>query len=103
MDGSMSGWVVQDLVSTEGEVELDEQRVPNLEEMDEQQSHQFLSDLYSRHIPKRNTTCATLRTTRWRCPSQASASAAGRTCATSRKPIPPRRRLCRCAECWSRS
>jgi hypothetical protein len=39
-------------VSTEGEVELDEPRVPNLEEMDEQQAHQFLTDLYSRHIPQ---------------------------------------------------
>ena len=31
---------------------MDEQRVPNLEEMDEQQAHQFLTDLYSRHIPE---------------------------------------------------
>jgi hypothetical protein len=29
-----------------------EQRAPNLEEMDEQQSHRFLTDLYSRHIPE---------------------------------------------------
>jgi hypothetical protein len=29
-----------------------EQRVPNLEEMDEQQAHQFLTELYSRHIPE---------------------------------------------------
>jgi hypothetical protein len=29
-----------------------EQRVPNLEEMDEQQAHRFLTDLYSRHIPE---------------------------------------------------
>ncbi|HEY6713312.1 MAG TPA: hypothetical protein VI055_13705 [Rubrobacter sp.] len=29
-----------------------EQRVPNLEEMDEQQAHRFLIDLYSRHIPE---------------------------------------------------
>ena len=29
-----------------------EQRVPNLQEMDEQQAHQFLTDLYSRHIPE---------------------------------------------------
>ena len=27
-----------------------EQRVPNLEEMDEQEAHRFLTDLYSRHI-----------------------------------------------------
>ena len=31
---------------------MDEHRVPNLEEMDEQQAHQFLTDLYSRHIPE---------------------------------------------------
>jgi hypothetical protein len=31
---------------------MDEQRVPNLEEMDEQQAHQFLTDLYSCHIPE---------------------------------------------------
>jgi hypothetical protein len=29
-----------------------EQRVPNLEEMDEQQAHRFLTDLYSRHSPE---------------------------------------------------
>ena len=29
-----------------------EQRVPNLEEMDEQQAKHFLTDLYSRHIPQ---------------------------------------------------
>jgi len=29
-----------------------EQRVPNLQEMDEQQAHRFLTDLYSRHIPE---------------------------------------------------
>jgi len=29
-----------------------EQRVPNLEEMDEQQAHRFLIDLYSLHIPE---------------------------------------------------
>jgi hypothetical protein len=29
-----------------------EQRVPNLEEMDEQQAHRFLTELYSRHIPQ---------------------------------------------------
>jgi hypothetical protein len=32
--------------------EMDEHRVPNLQEMDEQQAHQFLNDLYSRHIPE---------------------------------------------------
>jgi hypothetical protein len=31
---------------------MDEQRVPNLEEMDEQEAHRFLTDLYSRHIPE---------------------------------------------------
>src|SRR5215217_2251210 len=29
-----------------------EQRVPNLEEMDEREAHRFLTDLYSRHIPE---------------------------------------------------
>ena len=31
---------------------MDEQRMPNLQEMDQQQAHQFLTDLYSRHIPE---------------------------------------------------
>ena len=31
---------------------MDEHRVLNLWEMDEQQAHQFLTDLYSRHIPE---------------------------------------------------
>jgi hypothetical protein len=31
---------------------MHDQRVPNLQEMDEQQAHQFLTDLYSRHIPE---------------------------------------------------
>jgi hypothetical protein len=39
-------------LTTKGEVEMDEQRVPNLEEMDDQQAHRFLTDLYSRHIPE---------------------------------------------------
>jgi hypothetical protein len=30
---------------------LDEQRVPNLQEMDEWEAQRFLTDLYSRHIP----------------------------------------------------
>jgi hypothetical protein len=29
-----------------------EQQVPNLQEMDEREAHRFLTDLYSRHIPK---------------------------------------------------
>ena len=29
-----------------------EQRVPNLEEMDEREAHRFLTDLYSRHTPE---------------------------------------------------
>jgi hypothetical protein len=29
-----------------------EQRVPNLQEMDEREAHRFLTDLYSRHIPE---------------------------------------------------
>jgi hypothetical protein len=29
-----------------------EKRVPDLEEMDEQEAHRFLTDLYSRHIPQ---------------------------------------------------
>ena len=31
---------------------MDEHRVPNRQKMDEQQVHQFLTDLYSRHIPE---------------------------------------------------
>ena len=31
---------------------MDSRRVPDLEEMDEQQAHQFLTDLYSRLLPK---------------------------------------------------
>jgi hypothetical protein len=31
---------------------MDEQRVPNLQEMDEREAHRFLTDLYSRHIPE---------------------------------------------------
>ena len=29
-----------------------EQRVPNLQEMDEREAYRFLTDLYSRHIPE---------------------------------------------------
>jgi hypothetical protein len=43
---------VQDLVTRNGESEMDEQRVPNLEEMDEQEAHRFLADLYSRLSPE---------------------------------------------------
>jgi hypothetical protein len=35
------------LVPTKGEAEMDEQRVPDLEEMDEQEAQHFLADLYS--------------------------------------------------------
>jgi len=35
-----------------GEAEMAEQRVPNLEEMDAQEAHHLLTDLYSRHIPE---------------------------------------------------
>jgi hypothetical protein len=31
---------------------MDEQRVPNLQEMDKREAHRFLTDLYSRHIPE---------------------------------------------------
>jgi hypothetical protein len=31
---------------------MDDQEVPNLEEMDEQEAHRFLSDLYSRLSPE---------------------------------------------------
>jgi hypothetical protein len=31
---------------------MDEHREPDLQEMDEQQAHRFLTDLYSRHIPE---------------------------------------------------
>jgi hypothetical protein len=43
--------------------DMDAHRVPNLEEMDEQDAHRFLTDLYSRLSPEEeSTTCAT-RTT----------------------------------------
>jgi|SRR5215208_2467229 hypothetical protein len=50
----MSPWLHKDVVVREHgrSSEMDEQRVPNLEEMDEQQAHQFLTDLYSCHIPE---------------------------------------------------
>jgi hypothetical protein len=35
------------LVTAEGEARMDERRVPNLEEMDEKQAHQFLTELFS--------------------------------------------------------
>jgi hypothetical protein len=35
------------LVTAEGEARMDERRVPNLEEMDEKQAHQFLTNLFS--------------------------------------------------------
>ena len=31
---------------------MDGARMPNLQEMDEREAHRFLTDLYSRHIPK---------------------------------------------------
>jgi hypothetical protein len=37
--------LTQDLVPTEGEVEMAEQRVPNLEKLDEQEAHRFLAEL----------------------------------------------------------
>jgi hypothetical protein len=39
-------------VTTEGEAELDEQRVPNLEEMDEQQARHFLTELLPKLSPQ---------------------------------------------------
>jgi hypothetical protein len=35
------------LVTAEGEAQMDERRVPNLEEMDEKQAHHFLTELFS--------------------------------------------------------
>jgi hypothetical protein len=49
----MSPWLHKDVVRDHGRSsEMDEHRVPNLEEMDEQQAKHFLTDLYSRHIPQ---------------------------------------------------
>src|SRR3712207_9442672 len=49
----MSPWLHKDVVRDHARgSEMDEHRVPNLQEMDEQQAHQFLTDLYSRHIPE---------------------------------------------------
>ena len=38
--------LTQDLVPTEGEAEIAEQRVPNLEELDEQEAHRFLAEFF---------------------------------------------------------
>jgi hypothetical protein len=46
-------WVSAGLLTTKGEVvEMDEQRVPNLEEMDEQEAHRFLTELLSNLNPE---------------------------------------------------
>jgi hypothetical protein len=37
--------LTRDLVPTEGEVEMAEQRVPNLDKLDEQEAHRFLAEL----------------------------------------------------------
>jgi len=66
-----------------------EQRVPNLEEMDEREAHRFLSNLYSRHIPEEEYNVRHPEDYVMEMPSQGSASAAGRTCGRSRKPTPP--------------
>jgi hypothetical protein len=39
----------------EGEAEMSEQRVPNLEEMDQQETHNFLDELFPTSMPERNT------------------------------------------------
>src|SRR5215216_369362 len=88
LDGSMAEQV-QDLVTTKGAAEMAEQRVPNLEEMDEREAHRFLSNLYSRHIPEEEYNVRHPEDYVMEMPSQGSASAAGRTCGRSRKPTPP--------------
>jgi hypothetical protein len=39
---------MRDLIPTKGEAEMAEQRVPDLGEMDEQEAHNFLAELFSR-------------------------------------------------------
>jgi hypothetical protein len=41
---------------------MEGQRVPNLEEMDEEQARQFLTSCIPTSAPKKNTTCATKTT-----------------------------------------
>jgi hypothetical protein len=36
-------------MTTSGEVEMNDQQTPNLQEMDEQQAHRFLSELMATH------------------------------------------------------
>jgi hypothetical protein len=45
-------WQHKDVVGDHGRSsEMDEQQVPNLEEMDEREAHRFLTQLLSNHIP----------------------------------------------------
>ena len=41
---------------------MDERRVPNLEQMSEQEAHRFLMELFSNLSAKRSTSCVTKST-----------------------------------------
>jgi hypothetical protein len=53
-----------------GEAEMAKQRVPNLQELDEQEAYRFLTELFPPGVAKRFTRPTTPMITSWRCPSQ---------------------------------
>src|SRR5215218_2295310 len=80
-----------------------EQRVPNLEEMDEQEAHRFLTDLYSRLSPEEEYNVRHQDYVMEMPQSGERFRGRENMRAFQEAYHPPRRRLCRCAECWSRS
>src|SRR5215204_6294842 len=80
---------------------MDEQRVPNLQEMDEQQAHRFLTDLYSRHIPEEEYNVRHPKDYVMEMPQSGERFRGRENMRAFQEAPPPRRRLCRCAECWS--
>jgi hypothetical protein len=82
---------------------MDEQRVPNLQEMDDQQAQHFLTELLSNHHPEEEYNVRHPDDYVMEMP-QSGERFRGRENmrSRSRKPTPPRHRLSRCAECWSR-
>src|SRR5215207_8124213 len=79
-----------------------EQRVPNLEEMDEQEAHRFLTDLYSRLSPEEEYNVRHQDYVMEMPQSGERFRGRENMRAFQEAYHPPRRRLCRCAECWSR-
>jgi hypothetical protein len=79
-----------------------EQRVPHLQEMDEQQAHQFLTDLYFRHIPEEEYNVRHPEDYVMEMPQSGERFRGRENMRAFQEAPPPRRRLCRCAECWSR-